>query len=358
VAKTFRGLWPQLVSWRNLVLAFRKCRRGKRCKPDAARFDFAWESQLLQLQRELRDGSYTPGQYRHFYVFDPKKRKISAAPFRDRVIHHALVNVLEPLYERQFIFDSYACRRNKGTHRGLARAQHYLRRFPYYLKTDVVKFFPSVDHAILLEVLQERLADGRVLGLVDKILASGAGVLDSEVEPGYFPGDDLFALERPHGLPIGNLTSQFFANVLLDKADHFVKELLGVPGYVRYCDDLVLFGSDKAFLREWRLRLETRLLDLRLRLHQDKTQLRPSRCGLKFLGFVLRPHERRLQQRSLVRLNRRLRRYRWLRARGLAHASDLACSLAAWRAHAAYANSCGVQAAIRRRLQKSCYLKE
>jgi hypothetical protein len=120
---------------------------------------------------------------------------------------------------------------------------------------------------------------------------------------------------RPRGLPIGNLTRQFFANVLLDRIDHFVKERLGVPGYVRYCDDLVLFGDDKAGLWAWRRRLEAALAGLRLRA--DKTQLRPARCGLKFLGFVLRPGQRRLQQGALTRLNRQLRRWRWLRARGL-----------------------------------------
>jgi retron-type reverse transcriptase len=111
LAKTYRNLWPQVVSWDNLIRAYHKCRRRKRSKPDAVRFDFAWEAHRLQLQRELVDGSYAPGPYHHFFIHDPKKRKISAAPFRDRVVHHAVVSVLEPLYERQFLFDSYACRR-------------------------------------------------------------------------------------------------------------------------------------------------------------------------------------------------------------------------------------------------------
>jgi hypothetical protein len=351
MAKTFRNLWPQVVSWDNLVLAYHKCRRGKRAKPEAARFDFAWEANLLQLQQELIAGTYEPGPARHFIIHDPKKRKISAAPFRDRVLHHALVNVLEPLYERRFVYDSYACRRGKGTHRALRRAQHFLRRHAYFLKTDLVKFFPSVDHATLLDMLQQRIGDRRLLDLIQRIVAAGAGVLDAEAAPGYFPGDDLFAVLRPRGLPIGNLTSQFFANVLLDPIDHFVREELRLPGYVRYCDDLVLFADDRQTLWRSRLQLQDRLARLRLRMHGDKTYLRPSRCGLKFLGFVLGPGHRRLQQRALVRLNRQLRLWRWRKAQGLAAHGELHRTWQAWRAHAGHGNSTGVQGSIWQRVR-------
>jgi RNA-directed DNA polymerase len=341
VAKTYRNLWPQLVSWGNLVRAYQLCRRGKRAKADAARFDFAWEANLLELQQELNDGPYQPGAYRHFFIHDPKRRKISAAPFRDRVVHHAVVNVLTPLYEPCFAFDSYACRRGKGTHRALRRAQHFLRRHAYFLKTDLVKFFPGVDHAVLLAVLARGQTDGRLLDLLRRIVASGAGVLDEEGAPGFFPGDDLFAVLRPRGLPIGNLTSQFFANVLLDPVDHFVKEELRLPGYVRYYDDLVLFGDSKEMLRQAHRRLSDRLAAMRLRLHRDKTTLRPSRCGLKILGFVVWPEERRLQQGALRRINRRLRRWRWQRSQGLATGGDLARTLRAWWAHARHGNARG-----------------
>ena len=150
MARTYRNLWPRVVSWDNLTAAYQRCRRRKRSNPDSARFDFAWESELLRLQQELRDGSYQPGEYRNFYIHEPKRRKIGAAPFRDRVVHHAVVRVLEPIYERRFIQDSYACRRHKGTHRAIARTQFYLRRHSFYLKTDIVRFFPNVDHAVLL----------------------------------------------------------------------------------------------------------------------------------------------------------------------------------------------------------------
>jgi RNA-directed DNA polymerase len=351
MVKTHNHLWPKVVSWRNLCAAYDRCRRRKRGKPEAAEFDFAWESELLRLQRELCDGSYLPGPYRNFYIYEPKRRRISAAPFRDRVVHHALVRVLEPIYERRFIHDSYACRRRKGTHRAILRAQHYLRQHAFYLKTDIVRFFPNVDHVILLDTIGRNIRDPPLLDLVAKIIRSGVGVLANEATEHLFPGDDLFALLRPKGLPIGNLTSQFFANVLLDPIDHFIKEELRVPGYVRYADDLVLFGDDKQQIWEWRDRLHDRLGASRLTLHARKTQIRPARSGLKFLGMVLHRDSRRLQQSTLVRFNRRLRRLRWLWKHGQTTQYDIRRSLAASVAYANFGNSRGILRDLWRRVR-------
>ena len=349
IVRTYSNLWPRLLSWDNLLLAYHRARRRKRYKRVAVEFDFAWESNLLQLQRELQSGEYAPGVYRHFIIHEPKRRKISAAPFRDRVVHHALVNVLEPIFERRFIFDSYACRRHKGTHRALDRAQGYLRRFPYFLKTDIVKFFPSVDHAVLLELIRRRVADEQVLQLLAKILATGAGVFDDDVPKTYFPDDDLFAVARPRGLPIGNLTSQFCANVLLDPLDHFLKEELRVEGYVRYADDLVLFGRDKVVLWQARDAVSKQLQSLRLRLHGAKTYISSARRGLKFLGFVMYPTDRRLQQSALLRFNRRVKQLRWAYKRRRLTAPQLGVSVRAWLAHAGHANSRGISRVLLRR---------
>jgi retron-type reverse transcriptase len=209
-------MYAQLCSWDNLLLAYRKAAKGKRGHPDVAAFEYRLEDNLLQLQRELLEKSYQPGEYHSFYIHDPKKRLISAAPFRERVVHHALCNLIEPLFERSFIFDSYANRIGKGTHRALDRAQQFARRYPYVLPCDIRQFFPSIDHAILREILARKMDDADVLWLVDRILASGAGVLSEEYEMAWFPGDDLFAVTRPRGLPIGNLTSQFWANCYLN----------------------------------------------------------------------------------------------------------------------------------------------
>ncbi|MCY2967454.1 MAG: reverse transcriptase/maturase family protein [Planctomycetota bacterium] len=297
---------------------------------------------MLRLQDELRTGTWQPGAYYNFRIRDPKPRLISAAPFRDRVVHHAVVNVLEPLFERRFIHDSYACRKGKGTHRAWRRAQYFLRRYPFYLKTDIVKFFPNVDHAIIEQQFARTIADQRLLDLIHVILASGDGILDSESSQHWFPGDDLFAVLRPKGLPIGNLTSQFFANVLLNPIDHFIKERLRAPGYVRYADDLVLFGGDKDGL--WRLRdgLADELAKMRLKLHPDKTIVAPACRRLNFLGLRLFPDSRRMQQRTIQRLVRRRRRLQREFGDREIDSLDINRSLAAWQAFANDANSAGL----------------
>jgi RNA-directed DNA polymerase len=351
MAKSYRNLWPAIVSWPNLVGSYQKCRRRKRYKPEAAEFDYAWETNLLLLKQDLEDGSYRPGRYRHFFIFEPKRRKISAAPFRDRVVHHAVVRVLEPIFERRFIFDSYACRRGKGTHRALDRAQGYLRRYPYYLKTDIVRFFPNVDHQVLLSVLSRHIADERAMRLIERIVASGDGILRDEATTDYFRGDDLFAALRPKGLPIGNLTSQFFANVLLDVIDHFIKERLGVPGYVRYADDFVLFGDSKQQLWQWCDAVREQLVALRLRLHPDKTQVRPCRLGLRFLGCNLHRDGRRLPREVLHRFSRRIRCWRWLKKQGSLSLGDVRGSLKSWLPYACGANSTGIRREMWKRLR-------
>jgi retron-type reverse transcriptase len=191
---TYRHLYDQIYGFEHLLAAYRRARRGKRSRPDVAAFEFRCEDELLRLSEELREGSYQPGRYRRFYaVENGKRRVISAAPFRDRVVHHALCAIIEPLLECRFIFDSYASRPNKGTHAALHRAQHFARGHRYALQLDVREFFPSIDHSILRRVLTRHIADPRILDLIDRILADGANELREAYTPIYFPGDDLFA---------------------------------------------------------------------------------------------------------------------------------------------------------------------
>jgi len=163
MGRRFYRLWPELISFENLYLAYRKAARGKRSKPAAAGFEFGLEENLLALRQELREGRYQPGRYASFPIHDPKRRLISAAPFRDRVVHHALVNIIEPLFERRFVYDTYANRKGKGTHRALDRCTHYLRRHAYVLPLDVRQFFPSIDHAVLQDTLAAVIGDERVM---------------------------------------------------------------------------------------------------------------------------------------------------------------------------------------------------
>lgn len=196
-------MFDHLMAWENLLLAYRKAGRGKRHHPNVAAFEYRLEDNLACLQAELQVQRYVPGAYHSFFIHDPKWRLISAAPFRDRVVHHALCNLLEPQFERGFIEDSYANRLGRGTHRARARCQQFARRFSYVLQLDVRQFFPSIDHAILHRLLAQRISDTRILWLVDVILHSGKDVLKAQYEMVYFPGDDLLAAMRPRGLPIG-----------------------------------------------------------------------------------------------------------------------------------------------------------
>jgi retron-type reverse transcriptase len=287
--KTYRALYPQVVGFNNLILAWQKARRGKRYTTSAAVFEQNLDQEIVALREELVSEAYQPGPYRTFVVQEAKRRTISAAPFRDRVVHHALCNVIGPIWERKFIFDSYANRVGKGTHRALDRCTKFMRRYQYVLPCDVEQFFPAIDHVILRSILERTIADDRTMRLCAKIIDSGAGILADEYTPRYFPGDDLFAATRPRGLPIGNLTSQFWANVYLHELDQFVKHTLKCRAYLRYVDDFLLFADDKVTLHGWCDEIVSFLGSLRLTLHENCAQPRPVRQGLPFLGFVVIP---------------------------------------------------------------------
>lgn len=203
------GSYKNVYRWDNLYTAYRKAAKGKRGKRPAAAFEFRLEDNLIQLQNDLAAETYEPGSYESFFIHEPKRRLISAAPFRDRVVHHALCQVIEPAFEASFIHHSYANRVGKGTHRALDACQRWAKRYKYVLQCDVVQFFPAIDHQLLQQALDRHIADPAIRRLIARILASGEGVLSEAYEPVYFWGDDLFAINRPRGLPIGNLTSQF-----------------------------------------------------------------------------------------------------------------------------------------------------
>jgi hypothetical protein len=331
----------ELIAWQNLLLAYQRACKGKRARIDVALFEYNLEVEILSLQEELKERSYRPGPYVSFTIHEPKRRLISAAPFRDRVVHHAVCNMIEPVFERSFVADSYANRLGKGTHRALDQAQSYSRRYGYVLQVDVVQFFPSIDHAILLQALRRKITDPGIIWLVELILASGHGVLDEEYRMVYFPGDDLFAVNRPRGLPIGNLTSQFWANVYMNGLDHFIKRELRCPGYVRYVDDLLLFADDKRRLWDWKEQLEQRLAGLRLTIHSG-AHPRPVGEGIPFLGFTVFPDRRRLKRRKGVNFQRHLHDMIKDYADGLVSAPHIAMSIDGWCNHVRYANTIGL----------------
>ena len=284
--KRYGNLFDQFLSFTNLFSAYRKARKGTARKRSTLAFSFHLERELFELQKALHAGTYKPSPYHYFKIYDPKERTISIAEFQDRVVHHALINILEPIYERCFIFDSYATRKNKGTHKALERAQHMMRHNYWFFKTDVDKYFDSIEHDVLLKLLERKVKDHRLMQLAEKIIRlGGLGV----------------------GLPIGNLTSQFFANVYLNGFDHFVKHQLKAQNYIRYMDDFVLFSQDRHYLKDCRSSIEDYLKrELGLRLKSNATFLNHAENGLTFLGRRVFPGTIRLARPNWQRMRKRM----------------------------------------------------
>ncbi len=354
MAKSFDNLFPQLIDFGNLYEAFRKAAKGKRSHAAAARFEMNLADELIRLQQDLAEGTWRPGPYHSFKIRDPKQRLVSAAPFRDRVVHHALCNVTEGIFENTFIADSYANRVGKGTHAALDQAQAWMRRYPYVLQCDIRQFFPSIDQAVLEAILSRKIADERVLRLVRLIIQSGEGIHDKAYRMVYFPGDDLFAACRPRGLPIGNLTSQFWANVYLNELDQFIKRRLRCPAYLRYADDFLLFADDKASLWAWKAAIREFLCGLRLVLHERSSTVYPVACGVPLLGFRLYPSHRRLKRKNGVNFQRRLRRFHRAYRRGEMSREDINRRIQGWVAHAAHADTWGLRLSLFAKLPSFC----
>ncbi len=338
------GLWEPLVSFDNLYLAWRKARRGKANRPAVARFALDLEHNLLRLQQQLIDRTYQPDGYRLFTIYDRKPRNIAAAPFHDRVVHHALMNRVEPALDRRLYAHCYACRTGKGVHAAVDRYQRWAQRYSYALKLDVSRYFPSIDHQILKAKLRHHIKDQAVLWLFDRIIDSappGNAPLIS------FPEDDLVDLmQHRRGLPIGNLTSQFLGNLYLTELDYYLKQQCEVRGYLRYVDDLILLDDSKA--RLWRIKsaIDKFLQQERLILHPHKVQVLPTAKGVDLLGYRVFPHHRRLRRENGYRFRRRLRAQAKAYACGGLELADVRASVAAWIGHARHADSRGLRRAV------------
>jgi RNA-directed DNA polymerase len=293
-------LFERVVGFGHLCRSARRAARGKEITDEAARFLIDLEIEALALQRELLDGSYAPGRFRTFEISDPKPRTISAAPFCDRVVHHALCAVLEPVFERYAIHDSYACRTGKGSLSAIQRAQQLSRRHAWFLKLDIRHYFETLDHEILFQLMARLVKDRRVLDLTARILsARAAGQPDGK------------------GLPIGNLTSQHFANLYLGTFDHHAKEALRARGYLRYMDDMILFGPDRATMRRWRDEATSFLEGpLRLEVKEEATRIGPVAEGVPYLGFRIWPRQIRFDGARARRFRRRVRWMEAAQARG------------------------------------------
>lgn len=310
-------LFDKITSFENLLKASRKAQKGKRFKNTTADFNLRLEPELLILQRELQERTYQMGSYKQFYIYDPKKRLISALPYRDRVVQHALCNVIEPIFDHAFIYDTYACRKDKGSHRAVNRFTAYCRKNKYALKCDVKSYFASIDHDVLFEMIIKKIKDPDVLWLIKLIIGSTP-----------FPG-----------IPIGNLASQIFANLYLNGLDHYLKETIKCKHYIRYMDDLIVFGNDKEMLNEIKDAVEEHLKSLRLELHPNKSQIYLTKKGVCFLGYKVYPTHRLVIRKNIKRLRQRIKRYFWALRLGLINHQKILCSVQSWLGYAIHADS-------------------
>ena len=274
----FQGLFVHATSVANLIAAWNEFKRGKRKKKDIAEFELHLEDRLFRLHHELVNKTYVHDPYFDFYICDPKRRHIHKATVRDRVLHQAIFRVLYPVFDVHFIHDSYSSRNNKGTHAGVERLVSACRKetknwnkTAYALKCDIRKFFDSIDYEMLRALLVKKISDPDMRWLVDIILSS-------------------FEKEKNKGLPLGNVTSQLFANVYLNELDQFVKHTLKAKHYFRYCDDFIIVSPSKEHLEKLIAQIQIFLREkLSLELHPRKVEIRKVQQGIDFLGYIVLP---------------------------------------------------------------------
>jgi retron-type reverse transcriptase len=312
-----------VFSFRNIYRAYLDCRRSKRSSFNALKFEISSTDDLLRLEKELQSRSYHPSRSVLFAARRPKLREIFAADFRDRVVHHILVRHLTPIWEPVFIHDSYANRIDKGTHRAVKRLQAFLRKATlngharaYYLQLDIKDFFTSIDKEILTGLLEKKILDPDILWLTRLIIfwdCTKSYVLqgDKDILTNIPANKSLFGKDNKRGLPIGNLTSQFFANVYMNELDQYVKHTLKARYYVRYVDDFVLVSQDRAELAVWKAKIEQFLAErLKLTLHPRRQKLQPISNGIDFLGYVIRPNYILIRRRVVNNLKAKLKQFR------------------------------------------------
>ena len=290
-----RDLWKELCGYDNLFLAYQKARKHKTTKQYVIDFEKNLRGNLLLLNSELLLHSYSPKPLVNFTIRDPKTRKISKSDFRDMVVHHALCNIIEPIFEKGFIYDSYANRIGKGTLKAIGRFDFFKKKVSknntakcYLLKADVQTYFENIDHGILLKIIKNKIADKRIIWLIRRILANSS-------------------CKEGRGMPLGNLTSQFFANVYLNELDWFVKNKLKAKYYIRYVDDFVIFNSDRKKLEFYKEEINQFLKSrLEVQMHPDKSRIfRLGNC-INFLGFRAFYHHKIIKKSNLRKMRNML----------------------------------------------------
>ena len=322
IMKTHKNIYYKIYDIKNLIFAYKKARKGKTKKDYVIEFEKDLARNLKQLQFELMSLTYFPKSLKTFILRDPKTRKISKSAFRDRIIHHALCNIIEPIFEKIFIYDSCANRIRKGTIFALKRfdlfkrkVTHNLKSEAFCFKADIKHYFQEVNHNILLKIIKRKIKDERIIWLIKQILRNGY---------------------KNNGMPLGNLTSQFFANVYLNKLDYFVKHELRVKYYVRYVDDFVILHPLKLQLEIWKKKISEFLIKrLKIELHPEKSRIISLSRGIDFVGFRNFYYHRLLRKRNIRTIENKIGLFKI----GKLEYDKLLESFQGWQAYAKWANT-------------------
>lgn len=321
-------LFEQITSTENLSIAYQKARRGKSRKSAVKRFALNPEARIERIRASLVERSFHTSEYETKWVYEPKPRQIFVLPFNpDRIVQHAIMNVIEPIWDAMFISDSYACRRGKGQHAGSRRVMEFVRRHRYCLKCDISRFYPSVDHDVLYEIIQRKIKCSGTLWLLKDIIYS-------------MPGGT--------NVPIGNYTSQWFGNLYLNELDQYLKHEWRIKAYARYCDDFVLFHDSKAFLNEAACAIGEFIRN-RLRLKFSRCDLFPVSQGVDFLGYRHFPRYILVRRSTAARVKRRLNVLPALLERGRITIESYRGSVMSTLGWLKWANSYNLQLAVRAR---------
>ncbi|MBL7206306.1 MAG: hypothetical protein ISS36_01765 [Candidatus Aenigmarchaeota archaeon] len=345
--KTYKNLYPKVCSLKNLHKAYKKARKGKTKKQYVKEFESNLKQNILQLKRELKTQTYKPKPLKVFVIKDPKTRVISASDFRDRVIHHALCNIIEPMFDRIFISDSYASRKNKGTHVALKRFDRFKWKVSgngklvknvkdknmvvgYVLKADIKHYFNSIDHRILMSIISRKIKDEKILWLIRKILKNHNPKISGK------------------GMPIGNLTSQLFANIYLNQLDYFIKHRFRARFYIRYMDDFIILHNSKKVLEKWKKQINKFLESMKLELHPEKSKIFPIHKGICVVGYRVFYNYKLLKKSNIRLIHWRIKEFRRLHERGNISREKIFESMQSWFAYAKYGNTYSLIKRIKR----------
>jgi len=343
MVKTYNNLYERIIDWKNLILAYRKAIKGKTKKRYILEFEANLRENLLRLQEELKNQTYSPKPLVTFILRDPKTRKISKSDFRDRIVHHSLFQIIEPIFDKSFIYDSCANRKGKGNLFALNRFYEFAKEISengkvknlinnnqikgYCLKADIKHYFEEVNHKVLMEIIKKKITDERVLWLIEQILVNNSfdkKLIDSSTK----------------GMPLGNLTSQFFANIYLNELDYFVKHKLRAKYYIRYVDDFIVLHKSKEQLKIWKLEIDKFLREkLKLELHPQKSKICSLSRGIDFVGFRCFWHYKLLRKRNIRKMLFSVGRYK----NGEVSKEKILEIFQGWNAYAEWANSLGLR---------------